>query len=55
MDQFQDKIAVQLFGSSLYVHFMHPDYYHLQSALKTAVPGSRPKYNIYTESRTRFV
>ena len=32
-----------------------PDYYHLQSALKTAVPGLRPKYNIYTESRTRFV
>ena len=52
------EIAVQLFASSLYVHFMQrppPDYYHLQSALKTAVPGSRPKYNIYTESRTRFV
>ena len=46
-----------LFASCMYVHFMQRplNYYHLQSALKTAIPGWRPKYNIYTESRTRFV
>ena len=48
---------VHLFASCMYVHFMQRplNYYHLQSALKTAIPGSRPKYNIYFESRTRFV
>ena len=55
-DQKLRKI-VHICAFRMYMHFIQRplNYYHLQSALKTAIPGSRPKYDIYTESRTRFV